>query len=153
MKELFAIGYWHEDYLDYLPNPNDLINNGFWQNKDKTRVIDYLKSADIQSQYQGHSYCRIKNGPEDSAMGSADLSDGYWIWPEGLWVYVNYYDVMLPEDFIVYMQKCDYIPGSLCFEDIRNSNKSFDYWIKWSLETERKTLRWFIRRFLYTVFK
>jgi hypothetical protein len=33
-------------------------------------------------------------------MGSSDLSDGFWVWPEGLAHYIEDHHVVLPDDFI-----------------------------------------------------
>jgi hypothetical protein len=33
-------------------------------------------------------------------MGSRDLTDGVWVWPEGLAHYVEEHDVMLPDAFL-----------------------------------------------------
>jgi hypothetical protein len=36
-------------------------------------------------------------------MGSSDLTDGTWLWPEGLAHYVRKHDVVLPEEFIAHV--------------------------------------------------
>ena len=40
----------------------------------------------------------------DSEMGSSDLTDGVWLWPEGLAHYVEVHGLPLPEEFIATMK-------------------------------------------------
>jgi len=43
-------------------------------------------------------------------MGSSDLTDGTWIWPEGLPIYVEKYNVELPEEFIAHTRCAGFVP-------------------------------------------
>jgi len=49
----------------------------------------------------GHSHCRFDEcSVPDQQMGSRDLTDGTWVWPEGLAHYVEAHEVSLPEAFV-----------------------------------------------------
>ena len=65
-------------------------------------LADYLDSG-IRSKYTeylGFSWCRFFCGIPENLMGHSDLSDGTWVWPEGLSHYVREHNVLLPEDFV-----------------------------------------------------
>src|SRR5688572_2501334 len=48
----------------------------------------------------GYSSCRLRCGVPHSAVGCRDLTDGSWIWPEGLSHYVRVHGVVLTERFV-----------------------------------------------------
>jgi hypothetical protein len=64
--------------------------------------LDYLRGGEVDAMYKGISYCRFrKNGcTPPTNMGSCDLTDGVWIWPEGLAHYVEAHEVWLPDSFV-----------------------------------------------------
>ena len=97
--EFNYVGYWTE-YKDAnkFINPNILIDE-HWHTKDKDKIIKYLDGGNVCARYLGWSDCRICK----SENGSLDLTDGKWIWPEGLSHYVKEHNVRLPEEFINYM--------------------------------------------------
>ena len=37
-------------------------------------------------------------------MGCSDLSDGVWVWPEGLHHYLESHQLILPEEFVHHVQ-------------------------------------------------
>lgn len=100
MKRLFAIGFWN-DGIDGCPfhNPHEFVDpnpNG----SVREALSHYLRSGNVAARYVGYSWCRFDCGIAESEMGSAELSDGVWIWPEGLAHYVARHDVRLPEEFV-----------------------------------------------------
>lgn len=64
----------------------------------RATIADYLNNGRKVETYLGSSYCRF--GCKDVDMGSADLSDGIFVWPEGLSHYVLVHHVMLPSEFL-----------------------------------------------------
>jgi uncharacterized protein (TIGR03067 family) len=58
----------------------------------------------------GYSFCRFVCGTPDEEMGSADLHDGEWEWPEGLAHYVEHHSVLLPDEFIETMRSRSWQP-------------------------------------------
>ena len=112
-----AIGYWFEkavkrsadarslsrdpDYdplhTERYPHPGDLIRP--MPDAVKAQVLGYLRSGRVIVDFMGWSYCRIcgKSGPE---MGCSEMTDGHWLWPDGLPHYVEVHDVALPADFV-----------------------------------------------------
>ncbi len=59
-----------------------------------------------EREYLGLSYCRFDCGQR--GLGSADLTDGTWVWPEGLWHYVDVHSVRLPDEFIQHAAASDF---------------------------------------------
>ncbi len=98
---LEAVGYWFNDRApSAYPRPQRLV--GIWDPADRTRVVAYLRAGDELESYRGTSYCRFSCGTPSAEMGSLDLTDGRFAWPEGLAHYVEAHDVRLPEHFIAH---------------------------------------------------
>jgi hypothetical protein len=105
MKELFLVGFWeNREKNNGFIHPECLINNNLSESL-KYKIISYLRSKNILLPYAGYSYCRFADGPSDELMGCCDITDGFWVWPEGLPVYIEKYNIHLPKDFIDHMRK------------------------------------------------
>src|SRR5262245_15617423 len=61
----------------------------------------------------GFSYCRFHCGKRwrpwgycvsSDLLGTSELTDGEWLWPEGLPHYIDAHDVCLPEEFVARME-------------------------------------------------
>ena len=175
-QQLKLIGYWNDkgpggrplfgetgssEYANY-PSPLELISPG-WFGDEKTDLISYLRSGLVLFQYFGGSTCRFLC--ENRQLGGNELTDGVWIWPEGLAHYVEEHDVILPEEFVNYVRNNDYqIPESVnnIFEQNREKkwlSKNFfwmtrgkicwyyrlakkgidkSFWIKWGKDFQKK---------------
>jgi hypothetical protein len=68
----------------------------------RARLGDYLAAGITHEQYLGFSWCRFGCGISPTLMGSRDLTDGAWVWPEGLSHYVREHAIVLPEEFIAH---------------------------------------------------
>jgi len=84
------MGWWGDEAPLGLVDPN-------WRVADRAPLIQYLRSGIVVTQYFGLSWCRFRCGAIE--MGSRDLSDGEWIWPEGLAHYLNEHSLSLPDEF------------------------------------------------------
>lgn len=95
------IGYWIESLLDakYFP-PQELV--GELPAQKMERVATYLDQAAVFESYRGISWCRFGCGHH--SMGSRDLTDGEWVWPEGLSHYVRAHGVTLPDQFLHHVE-------------------------------------------------
>lgn len=128
MSGLRGIGYWVDyDVLIYnreagrhdapdllLPDPKRLLEAHGSCQADQ-RVLNYLRSGKEYMALLGYSYCRFRCGIDDSEMGCRDLTDGTWVWPEGLVHYVEVHNLPLPEEFIATMEG-----NSWCVPDVKN---------------------------------
>ena len=96
---------WRGDFLvcDYLDCPDV---KGFidptWDKDERKMVMDYLKEGMEQHRWCGYSTCRIC-GKHDN--GDACLTDGTWVWPNGLVHYLEKHDVRLPNEFVEWVKK------------------------------------------------
>jgi hypothetical protein len=113
------LGYWHSVVIDSksngvvlktgfsyesyekqggLPLPSDWVDES-WSSEERAKVVAYLKDGKAVEHWRGYSFCRF--GCEGHfEMGSTDLSDGSYVWPEGFSHYVEKHGVKPPEEFI-----------------------------------------------------
>ena len=94
------------------------------------------------------------NRPPEEQRGSAELTDGYWVWPEGLVKYVETHKIRLPVEFIEHMKRTNFeIDGPWKwkseswspeeideqFEYFANAEDySFDFWVEWCKNEKKK---------------
>lgn len=114
-EPLIAIGYWHSSYpiLDivdgelvdrgdasaWLADPRRLVEVLGGVSPDPA-VIRYLRAGRVHETWRGFSWCRFECGVSNREMGYRDLTDGRWVWPEGLAHYVKRHRLPLPEEFL-----------------------------------------------------
>ena len=92
---LRPIGFWKgADQVD-LPDPNELIDDG-WDAEERSKLAELLASAATHQPGEGCSVCRICGAPN----GFVNLSDGTFVWPEGLAHYVSEHAVRLPVEVV-----------------------------------------------------
>ena len=89
------IGYWHEDEDDRFPDPHDLVDES-WDGSERSLVASYLEEGFVPWVYAGLSTCRFCG----ASNGCAELTDGVYLWPEGLAHYVREHAVRLPTDVV-----------------------------------------------------
>lgn len=66
---------------------------------ERDRVVDYLRSGCVQRVQMGFSTCRFCGQPN----GTAELTDGAYLWPEGLAHYLTDHAVRLSEEFAAFV--------------------------------------------------
>ena len=124
---LKAIGLWIQTLADEeRPAPQELV--GQLPSQVRTALASYLSGGLRLVQCRGYSWCRFECGAKDSEMGSWDLTDGTWVWPEGLAHYVAVHGVILPEEFVE-RALSGTAPTRPCVESPQNYD--FDYWRYW----------------------
>lgn len=96
IKRYIAIGYWHSEEELSFPDPA-WFKDPNWDKIERQTVIDYLKKGETLAHYRGSSWCRF--GCPDG-YGTADMTDGTYVYPEGLVHYIEKHDVRLPLDFV-----------------------------------------------------
>ena len=82
-----------------LPHPSEAIDEG-WSADERARVVRYLRRGQVIAAYRGYSSCRMECGIPWQYMGSRDLSDGVWVWPEGYAHYVAHHGVKPSAEFL-----------------------------------------------------
>ncbi len=113
IQKLTKIGFWAAqpdellsvllNVLDPLPDPRTLVDPD-WEKADREKLAAYLDAGERVETFFGYSWCRF-GCDNHSEMGTADLSDGVYLWPEGLSHYVRVHKVRLPEAFARHARK------------------------------------------------
>jgi hypothetical protein len=143
------VGYWCDDGAsESWIHPRHLVDAS-WESEDRNRIVGYLRSVAVVAIAMGYSHCRFRHGQPDEETGCCELSDGTWVWPEGLWVYVDRYKVRLPDAFVAHMKERDFIPPTdvaplLVEEGTPMYNETF--WRQWCAQERRKRPWSFLRR-------
>lgn len=92
------LGFWASPGSDGLPDPADLVDDG-WDGAERQWVADYLGHGQVAASYMGASQCRLCA----RLNGARDLTDGVYLWPEGLAHYVLEHAVRLPTEFLTHI--------------------------------------------------
>jgi hypothetical protein len=135
---LKLIGYWARDGWDLpYPHPRQLVRQE-WRSEDRSRIVAYLRTGQFLNSQIGHSYCRFACGVPDRAMGSSELTDGEWAWPEGLAHYIESHSVCLPDEFVATMETRNWqVPTNRRVLDPDLVDESF--WVSWSCQFKDKS--------------
>ena len=110
-KHCKLIGFWaHSDDPDQdyyedkglrLPWPGDFVDMS-WDLVERDRVARYLETPDfVVGHCMGLAPCRLGCRRE---VGSADLCDGTFYWPEGFSHYIRVHGVRPPEEFLAHVR-------------------------------------------------
>ena len=107
-----------------------------WDLSERERIAEYLDSGHVVVRYMGWSECRFDC---DQTVGSRELSDSMWVWPEGLSHYVIEHGVRLPNEFMESARSSNYqvsvSPEWLAGISGRPIH-SMDFWISWCHKTD-----------------
>lgn len=107
MYNKIHIGYWRSaddnivDENSHYPSVHDYIKPELWSekyggNEIKQLVIDYLESFKLINHQMGYSGCRICG----VLNGTAERSDGEFVYPEGYTHYIKEHDVIPPKKIV-----------------------------------------------------
>ena len=136
IKEYIAIGFWDTGNKESTYIHPRLIAGHAWTADEKRIILNYLRSGVRINDQMGYSWCRLDPSIPHVKMGNAEITDGHWIWPEGLSVYVDIFDVELPREFTEHAlrAKFDKKRAKKRIKYLDDWNKwrfDFDYWEKW----------------------
>ncbi len=124
-NKLIGIGYWHSCYEPDMPDPAKFIDKN-WDNIEKQFVIKYLKKGLSVADWMGISWCRFRCG--ETNMGARCLTDGTYIYPEGLVHYIEKHGVRLPKKFVEHVLNED--GNDIVFDKNQNYETDFSWWKK-----------------------
>jgi hypothetical protein len=131
MNTLECIGYWGgSGLLGFYPMPSQFIRD--WDPVLKSNVLSNMRNATVIARWMGYATCRFRHGPPPEVMGDSDYCDGVWMWPQGLDVYVDLFDVGLPEEFISHMKMANFLPTrGHDREQLWKLERSTAFWEEW----------------------
>jgi hypothetical protein len=108
LATLRRVGFWKSDREPSLPDPRVLVDEA-WDATERERVISYLESSLYVPVFQcGPSWCRFGCSPKPRDIGTQDLTDGTWIFPEGFVHYIRSHGVKPPTEFLEHMRQRDF---------------------------------------------
>jgi cytosine/adenosine deaminase-related metal-dependent hydrolase len=99
---LTLIGYWSSEGLEgwpedrRWPDVTDFVDEA-WDPEERDLVARYLEHGFLHSAWMGYSPCRLCSKRDN---GCLEVTDGTYVWPEGLAHYVEEHSVRLPERFV-----------------------------------------------------
>ena len=97
LEQMPSVGYWRSPEEPNLPHPGDFVDAS-WDAAERRKVIEYLDHAyQIPMFSCGPSWCRMGCAAVPKDIGTQDLTDGVWLFPEGLVHYVRHHAVRPPE--------------------------------------------------------
>jgi hypothetical protein len=89
---LVLVGYWKSDEQPEWPDAHAFVDPD-WDEDERMDTSEYFSSGTRVRQYMGYSRCRFCG----ELNGSAELTDGTYVWPEGLAHYLREHGVRLPQ--------------------------------------------------------
>ncbi|MBW2240777.1 MAG: hypothetical protein JRH01_02230 [Deltaproteobacteria bacterium] len=129
VQQLIAIGFWNDGSDDCpLHNPQEFVDPRGDEGL-REDLFHYLNAGSPTIQYLGYSWCRFACGIDESEMGTSDLSDGVWLWPEGLAHYVARHGVRLPDEFVEHARSNGFRAPVAQLEDEATVDATF--WAEW----------------------
>ncbi len=104
MLKLTRIGYWRSAREPQWPDPVEFVDDT-WDPEERRFVVEYLKGGSRTPWLQmGFSTCRFCG----QWNGTLDLTDGVYVWPEGLSHYLSDHGVRLPEAIVTHVRANKY---------------------------------------------
>ncbi|GAA4622164.1 hypothetical protein [Cellulomonas oligotrophica] len=103
-EPLRLIGYWSGGHgaRDW-PDVRDFVDDEM-DEEERVHVGLYLRNGLVARAFMGYSPCRLC---DRRANGNLELTDGVYVWPEGLPHYVMDHSVRLPRDFVAHVEAHD----------------------------------------------
>jgi hypothetical protein len=104
LEQMPQVGYWRSPENPNLPHPGDFADAS-WDDAERQKVVEYLDHAyQIPMCSCGPSWCRMGCAGVPGDIGTQDLTDGVWLFPEGLVHYVRHHEVRPPEAFLDHLR-------------------------------------------------
>ncbi len=107
-ESLHAVGYWRDSSSRRTGVDPTRLVDPTWAGGERHLLVGYLKAGHVWTAYFGVSYCRFQCGIPNDEMGSVDLTDGSWVWPEGLAHYVESHDICLPDELLAHARRNEF---------------------------------------------
>lgn len=100
VQPLVLIGYWAADHDPDWPDPRRFVDAA-WDRDERAMVVAHLQTGIAAPwTFTGYSTCRFCG----AMNGSGEMTDGTFLWPEGLAHYLDVHDVRLPGVFVLHVK-------------------------------------------------
>jgi hypothetical protein len=135
---LIRIGYWRDEGEPRWPDVRSFVDLG-WDVDERLDVADYLRHGMLVRASLWIDHCRFCG----QDLGNRELSDGVFLWPEGLAHYVVEHGVRLPARIVAHVAA-----QSDEFVEARADDRWWGGLMGWSavsdpvLDLQRTTERW-----------
>lgn len=140
MKQLQKIGYWSGEFTTGYIWPQEIASRRQIY-KDVSRINSYLKGGYPAIHWKGLDHCRICK----ETLGSKCMTDGVWMWPEGMEHYVVRHNIRLPEEFFIHMREQKWRHPKVRSKDRVTEEfahqASEEFWREWCRKNARPELR------------
>jgi hypothetical protein len=104
-----------------------------WRADERERLLEYLRNGHRARSFRGYSTCRFECSSAYRLLGSAEFTDGQWLWPEGLPHYVQRHAVMLPDEFMASAAAHQWkVPPWDEVRDDFNGTINHSFWLDWA---------------------
>lgn len=127
-QELIAVGYWRSLYEPALPDPAWFID-AYWSPEERQRALQYLRQGRQINFWMGYSWCRFRCGINDAYMGTCDVTDGTYCWPEGLAHYIEKHALRLPEGMMQHILAQPTFPTELAAAVPETNRLDLVWWL------------------------
>jgi hypothetical protein len=126
---LEVLGWWfHERAPDGWPRPQRLV--GTWRTAERAAVLRHLRAGSTVAVYPRRSICRFACG--ERAMGNRDVTDGVFVWPDGLVHYVHRHGVRLPAPFVAHVMARRGDRRPFAARSLRARRYDAAPWLRWA---------------------
>lgn len=124
---LIAIGYWRGPLEPDLPDPSQW-QDATWSWAEQQQVLTYLRQGRRLMEWMGYSWCRFACGISEASMGTSDVTDGTYIWPEALPHYLECHQVRLPAAFVEHVLQQSCFPQATAQRVDEMANEDYEWW-------------------------
>lgn len=122
---LKIIGYWHSLSEPDCPDPANFIDD-LCDESVKEYTLTYLRAGiKTNAIYLGSSWCRFRCGNQN--LGSAEYTDGQYVWPEGLQHYIEHHNLRLPQIIVDKILNVP-IPKTVNLDDNKLLDIDYEWW-------------------------
>lgn len=107
-RPLTLVGYWGDSHVATgWPDVHDFVDDR-WDSGERLEVGLYLTYGLVARAWMGYSRCRY---------GDLDLTDGIYLWPQGLAHYVIEHNVRLPDQFVQHVRRQEELADGVRVDD------------------------------------
>jgi hypothetical protein len=102
-------GYWKEYGESYkkFPSIKDFVDIERNKQYDKIKLLEYLRKGKVIGTTSGVNFIHPFDG-EHLSGSISELTDGHFIWMSDLVIYIEHYNLTIPEVWLSFIKKNDY---------------------------------------------